>query len=89
MQDLLIVYQRFIMLFLQGICFFIAFLILITKSLCAKRKTAIFLLEVSAVLYVSENTWTQTKDFILFEGPVSVEVEGKGKLCCYFVKGIK
>jgi len=40
------------MLFLQGICFFIAFLILITNSLCAKRKTAIFLLEVSAVLYL-------------------------------------
>ncbi|MCQ2586134.1 MAG: hypothetical protein MJ185_11135, partial [Treponema sp.] len=37
---------------MQGICFFIAFLILITKSLCATRKTAIFLLEVSAVLYL-------------------------------------
>ncbi|MCQ2597871.1 MAG: adenylate/guanylate cyclase domain-containing protein [Treponema sp.] len=40
------------MLFLQGTCSFIAFLILITNSLCAKRKTAIFLLEVSAVLYL-------------------------------------
>ena len=50
MLDFLIKYQRFIMLFLQGTCSFIAFLILITNSLCAKRKTAIFLLEVSAVL---------------------------------------
>ncbi len=40
------------MLFLQGACFFIAFLILITNSLCAKRKFAIFWLEVSAVLYL-------------------------------------
>lgn len=52
MLDFLIKYQRFIMLFLQGTCSFIAFLILITNSLCAKRKTAIFLLEVSAVLYL-------------------------------------
>ena len=50
MLDFLIKYQRFIMLFLQGTCSFIAFLILITNSLCDKRKTAIFLLEVSAVL---------------------------------------
>lgn len=52
MLSILINYQRFIMLFLQGTCSFIAFLVLITNSLCAKRKTAIFLLEVSAVLYL-------------------------------------
>lgn len=38
-------------------------------------------------IHVSENTWAQTKDFIQFEGPVSVEVKGKGEMCCYFVKG--
>lgn len=52
MLNFLITYQRYLMLFLQGICFFIAFLILITNSLCAKRKIAIFLLEISAVLYL-------------------------------------
>lgn len=40
------------MLFLQGACSFVAFLILITSNLCSKRKTAIFMLEVSAVLYL-------------------------------------
>ena len=40
-------------------------------------------------IHVSENTWLQTKDFIQFEDPVSVEVKGKGEMCCYFVKGIK
>ena len=52
MLDFMIKYQRFLMLFLQGACFFVAFLILITNSLCAKRKIAIFCLEVSAVLYL-------------------------------------
>lgn len=52
MLDFLITYQRFIMLFLQGACFFIAFLILITSNLCIKRKIAIFMLEVSAVIYL-------------------------------------
>ncbi len=40
------------MLFLQGACIFTAFLILITRSLCTKRKIAIFFLEVSAVFYL-------------------------------------
>lgn len=40
-------------------------------------------------IHVSKNTWLQTKDFIQFEDPVSVEVKGKGEMCCYFVKGIK
>ncbi len=40
------------MLFLQGACSFIAVLILITSNLCFKRKIAIFMLEVSAVIYL-------------------------------------
>ena len=52
MIDFLIRYQRFVMLFLQGACFFIAFLILITSNLCFERKIAIFMLEVSAVIYL-------------------------------------
>ena len=40
-------------------------------------------------IHVSENTWLQIKDFIQFEDPVSVEVKGKGEMCCYFVMGIK
>lgn len=52
MLDFLIQYQRLLMLFLQGACTFAAFLILITSSLCAKRKFAIFMLEVSAILYL-------------------------------------
>ena len=52
MLEFLIKYQRFLMLFLQGACFFIAFLILITSNLCFKRKIAIFFLEVGAVIYL-------------------------------------
>ncbi|MCQ2593254.1 MAG: hypothetical protein MJ188_10785 [Treponema sp.] len=52
MLDFMIKYQRFLMLFLQGACSFIAFLILITSNLCPKRKYAIFWLDVSAVLYL-------------------------------------
>ena len=52
MLDFMIKYQRFLMLFLQGTCFFISFLILITNNLCSKRKYSIFWLEVSAVVYL-------------------------------------
>lgn len=52
MLEFLIRYQKFVLLFLQGACTFIAFLVLITNNLCAKRKIAIFLLEVSAVIYL-------------------------------------
>lgn len=52
MLDFLIKYQRFLMLFLQGACFFVAFLILITDNLCSKRKFSIFWLEISAVAYL-------------------------------------
>ena len=52
MLEFLIKYQRFLMLFLQGVCSFIAFLILITSNLCRKRKIAIFMLEISAVIYL-------------------------------------
>lgn len=45
-------YQKFIMIFLQGACFFEAFLILITSNLCIQRKIAIFLLNLSAVIYL-------------------------------------
>ena len=40
------------MIFLQGACFFEAFLILITSNLCIQRKIAIFLLNLSAVIYL-------------------------------------
>lgn len=62
MLDFLIRYQRFPMLFLQGACFFIAFLILITSNLCKKRKIAIFLLEVSAVAYLGAPIFHLTYD---------------------------
>jgi len=52
MLDFLLKYQRFLMLFLQGSCFFAAFLVLITNNLCTKRKISIFCLELSAVLYL-------------------------------------
>ena len=37
-------------------------------------------------IHVSENTWIQTKDSVHYEEPVSIEVKGKGKMNCYFVK---
>ncbi len=52
MLDFFIRYQKFIMLFLLGACSFSAFLILITSNLCTKRKSAIFMLEISVVLYL-------------------------------------
>lgn len=52
MLNFLIKYQRFFMLFLQGSCFFVAFLILITNNLRSKKKFSIFWLEVSAVAYL-------------------------------------
>lgn len=36
-------------------------------------------------IHVSETTYLQTKDFIKYEGPVMVEVKGKGNMNCYFV----
>lgn len=48
----LINYQKLIMLFLLGACLLTSFLVLITKNLCAHRKIAIFMLEISAVLYL-------------------------------------
>lgn len=47
-----IAYQKFVMLFLMGACLLTGFLVLITKNLCAHRKIAIFMLEISAVLYL-------------------------------------
>ena len=52
MIEFLVNYQKFVMLFLQGACLFTAFLILITKNLCRQRKIAIFMLEISAVLFL-------------------------------------
>ncbi len=48
MLDYLIRYQKIAMIFLEGICEFIAFFILITRNIGKQRKIAIFLLEVSA-----------------------------------------
>ncbi|MCQ2241705.1 adenylate/guanylate cyclase domain-containing protein [Treponema sp.] len=37
-------------------------------------------------IHVSENTWLQTKDAVQYENPVLVEIKGKGKMNCYFMK---
>ncbi|MCQ2585198.1 MAG: adenylate/guanylate cyclase domain-containing protein, partial [Treponema sp.] len=37
-------------------------------------------------IHVSENTWLQTKNSVSYEGPVNVEVKGKGEMRCYFVR---
>ncbi len=47
--------QTQLMLFLQGICTVIAFLTLLPKNLSRSRRTAIFLLEVNAVVYLAAN----------------------------------
>lgn len=40
----------------------------------------------SMQIHVSENTWLQTKNSVSYEGPVNVEVKGKGEMRCYFVR---
>lgn len=50
------------MLFLMGACLLTGFLVLITKNLCSERKIAIFMLELSAVLYLGAPIVHQTYD---------------------------
>lgn len=82
MMSLFIQYQKYLMLFLQGICFFAAFLTLITRNLRLQRKIGIFLLEIGAVFILGAAIV-----FLTYNG-----VSGKGawwfvriaKFCDYF-----
>lgn len=63
MIDYFIKHQENLMLSLQAICGFVAFLTLITGSLSKKRKLAIFLLEISAAFILGS-----ARTFVIYNG---------------------